>query len=157
MSLEQLTRHARLYARSLALIGEIRVRARIRKLLLGVFAVGMAIFGLGMLNLGLYHALTSIWGEIWTPLIIGLGDLVIAGLAILAGAAMKHGPELRIAEELRDSLADDISADLQSLRSLQGLASLLGGPADTSTARLLIPVVGIIIGALRKRRSTAAK
>lgn len=157
MNIEQLTRHVRLYARSMALIGEIRMKARIRKLLLGIFAVGMAIFGLGMINLGLYHALTAIWGEVWTPLVIGMGNLVIAGLAILAASTMKHGPELRVAEELRDSLSDDISADLQGLRSLEGIASLVGGGSSASTARLLIPIVGTLIGALRKRGAAAAK
>jgi hypothetical protein len=152
MTLEQTARHVRLYVKSMALIAEIRVMTQLRKTLLGVFAVGLAIFGLGMINLGLYHALTALWGEIWTPLTIGVGNLVLAGIAFLVAMRMHYGPELRVAEELRDTVAADLEADVQSLKSLRGLSGLIGGGLEGNAAGLLVPVVSTIIGALRKRK-----
>jgi hypothetical protein len=137
----------------MGLIAEIRLMASLRKLFLGIFAVGLAVFGLAMINLGLYHALAALWGEVWTPLVIGAVDLLLAGLALLLASRLAYGPELKLAEELRDSVAADIEADLRSLRTLPGLTGLLGGTLEASTACLLVPVIGTIIRALRIRKT----
>jgi hypothetical protein len=155
MNLQQLSRHVRLYARSMALIGEIRLMTQLRKSLLGLFAVGMAIFAIAMINLGLYNALESVWGNVWTPLGIGIANLVIAAIALLVASRLQHGPELRMAEELRDSVAADIESDLQSLRSFQGVGNLIGGTLENGTARLLVPLIGTVLAALRQRKPSS--
>jgi hypothetical protein len=151
MNFEHISKHLRLYARSMGLIAEIRLSAQLRKSLLGIFAAGMAVFGLAMINFGLYHALTAIWGEIWTPLAIGCGDLAVAGLAVWLASRMRYGRELQLAEELRDSVGAEIAADLQSLRNLPLMTNLIG-PLEGNAVRLLVPVLGTIISALRSHK-----
>jgi hypothetical protein len=153
VNIEQTVRHARLYARAKGLIAEIRLISNLRKLFLGIFAVGMAVFGFTLINLGLYHALAALWGDVWTPLAIGAADLVIAAVALMIAARMTYGPELKIAEELRDAVAADIEADLRSLQGLPGLAGLLSNSFEANAARLLVPAMGLIIRALRNRKT----
>jgi len=151
MTFDRISRHVRLYARATGLIAEIRIKMQLRKALLGAFAVGMAIFGIAMLNLAAYHALVAVWGDIWTPLVIGLFDLVVAGLALFVGSRMHHGAELQVAEQLRDSVAADLESDLHALRTMPGLTGLLGGAIPGGTAGLLMPALSLILSALRRK------
>ena len=91
---------------------------------------------------------------VWTPLALGLIDMAVAAIALIAAAMQKPGPELEVAEEMRTLAGTALEEQFHSGVSVGGLAgNLVGG--DATAARLLIPVITTIVGALRRRKDSA--
>jgi hypothetical protein len=158
MNLQALARNLRLYVRATSLAAEIRLRFQLRRTMLAALALAVAIAGLVMIDLAAYRALETAWGPLWTPLILGLANLAVAAALLLATLALKPGRELAAANDLRQMAYNAMEADLRSAQEGPGLLTgLLGGPAETQAARLLIPVISTIIGALRRRRKPESK
>ena len=151
MNLQSLARNARLYARAEGLVAEIRLRLLARKLVLSVLAVAVALLGLVFVNMALFNYLVSAWGPVWTPLALGLVNFALAIPVLLIAASAKPGPELAMAEDLRKAAAAALEADFQAG---QGLGAF-GGCRESNAARLLIPTIGLIIGALRRKKPAA--
>ena len=151
MNIQSLAKNTQLYVRAEVLVAEIKLRLYFRKLALAVFAVAVALLGLALLNLSLFHALEAAWGPIWTPLILGLGNLALALIALLIAAAAKPGPELAMAEDLRKLSATAVETDFQGGQVLGGF--LGGSSIEAGAARLLIPALASIIGALRRKKT----
>jgi hypothetical protein len=149
MNLQSLARNARLYARAEGLVAEIRLRLLARKLVLSVLAVAVALLGLVFVNMALFSYLESTWGSVWTPLALGLANFVLAIPVLLIAASAKPGPELAMAEDLRKAAAAALEEDFHSGQGLSGFAG------ESNAARLLIPTIGLIIGALRRKKPAA--
>lgn len=149
MNLQSLARNARLYARAEGLVAEIRLRLLVRKLVLSVLAVAVSLLGLVFINIALFNYLVSAWGPVWTPLALGLVNFALAFPVLLIAASAKPGPELAMAEHLRKAAAAALEEDFHGG---QGLGSLAG---ESNAARLLIPTIGLIIGALRRKKPAA--
>ncbi len=153
MNIQSLVKNARLYLRAEAVVAEIRLRLYLRKSALAAFAVAVAVLGLVLINLALYHMLEIAWGPIWTPLALGLANLALAIIVVLVASAARPGPELEMAEDLRKVAAAAVEADLQGGFSAQGLAATFGGSSiESSALQLLVPALASIIGALRRKK-----
>ena len=150
MNFQSFAKNSGLYVRAEVLVAEIKLRHYFRKLALALFAIAVALLGLAFVNLSLFHAMEASWGPIWTPLILGLANLALAVLALLAAAAAKPGPELAMAEDLRKMSAAAVETDLQGGQGLAGVFS--GSSVEVSAARLLIPALASIIGAMRRKK-----
>jgi len=158
MNVQALARNFRLYMRATSLAAEIRLRLQLRKTVLAVLALAMAVAGLVMIDLAAFRALETAWGPLWTPLALGLANLALAAALGLAILAVKPGRELVAANDLRQMAYNAMEADLRSVQEGSGLLSgLLGGSTEMQAARLLIPVISTIIGALRLRRKPESK
>ena len=153
MNFQSLARNARLYARAEGLVAEIRLRLLARKLVLSVLAMAIALLGLVFLNIGLFNYLGSAWGPVWTPLALGLANLALAVPVLLFASTAKPSPELAMAEDLRKAAAAAVEADFHTGQSLAG--SLGGLAGESNAARLLIPTIGLIISALRRKKPAA--
>lgn len=153
MNLQSLARNARLYARAEALVAEIRLRLLARKLVLSVLAVAVALLGLVFVNIALFNYLESAWGPVWTPLALGVANFALAIPVLLIATSAKPGPELAMAEDLRKAAGAALEADFQAGQGLAGTLSSFAG--DSNAARLLIPTIGLIIGALRRKKPAA--
>ena len=153
MNLQSLARNARLYARAEGLVAEIRLRLVVRKLVLSVLAMAVALQGLVFVNVALFNYLESAWGPVWTPLALGLVNFALAVPGLLIAASAKPGPELAMAEDLRKAAAAALEADFQAGQGLAGTLSGLAG--ESNAARLLIPTIDLIIGALRRKKPAA--
>jgi hypothetical protein len=151
MNVQGIARHARLYARSEAMVAEIRLRAYGRKLALVGLGVLTALMGLAFLNLAAFVYLQFLWGPVWTPLAIGLVNFAIAALAMLAAAAAKPSPELALAKELRTLSGNALEEEFQASHPIGGMLGALGGGSDSSIARLLLPAVISIVSSLGRR------
>lgn len=150
MNIAALARNVRIYLRSEAIAAEARLNFLVRKTGLLALAGAFAIFGLVLLNVGLYAFLLPIWGTVWTPAGLGLINLGLALLALVLAALAKPGPEVELAAELRSSAAAAIEDELKSGSGLGALASYVQGG---QMAPLLIPAMTAIIGALRRRKA----
>ncbi len=151
MNIQSLAKSSQLYFRAEILVAEIKLRLYFRKLALAVFAVAVALMGLALLNLSLFRVLDTSLGPIWTPLILGLANFALALIAVLITVLAKPGPELAMAEDLRKLSAIAVEADFQGGQILGGL--LGGSSIEAGAARLLIPALASIIGALRRRKT----
>jgi len=152
MNIQSLAKNTQLYVRAEILVAEIKLRLYFRKLALAFFAVAVALMGLALFNLSLFRALDTSWGPIWTPLILGIANFALALVAVLIAALAKPGPELAMAEDLRKLSATAVETDFQGGQVLGGLIG--GNSFEAGAARLLIPALASIIGALRRKKAS---
>ena len=153
MNLHQLPRHVRLIIRGEVLAAQARLAFTLRRTLFWGLALLFAGLGLVFVNIGLFAFLSPLWGPVWTPTGLGLINIALALGAVVIAATLKPGPELALAEEIRNMAGEQIEADISSM----SLGSALSGGLDRSAASaLLVPAVGAIIGALSKRRKEKA-
>jgi len=83
---------------------------------------------------------------VWTPAGLGLINLGLAAAALAIAAFVKPGPDMALAEEIRNMAADQLETEIRS-------APLLGGLGGGSMAGLVLPAVTTIIGAMSRRRN----
>ena len=115
--------------------------------LLTLLFVGLKLAG--VIGWSWWWVLAPLWGPVGTPAGLGLLNVALAGVAFLAAASMKPGPELALAEEMRNIAGQSLEEEIRS-QPLMGAA--LGGPDRTAFAGLLLPALTMIVGALRQRR-----
>jgi hypothetical protein len=157
MNIHNIARNARLYARSEAMVAEIRMRNYGRRLAFTSLAVLTVIMGLAFINLAAFQYLQSLWGPVWTPLAIGLANFVIAGAALLIAAAARPGPELALAKDLCKLSSGALEAELQTLPAAGGVLGALGSGSEATIARLLLPAVISIVSSLGRRKAVVKK
>ena len=143
MNFATLPRNVRLYLRAEGLAAQLRLRAMCRRAVLLIVALAFVLFALVLLNMGLFAWLMPQWGPVWTPAGLGLINLGLALLAVLAALLVKPGPELDLAQDMRKSalasLEDDLSTPPSPIPGLQ-------------TARAVLPLVAALLGMLRKKK-----
>jgi len=152
-SLNTLSRHVRLIIRGEMLAVQAKLAFTMRRTLFAAFALLFAGLGLVFVNIGLFAYLTPLWGPVWTPMGLGLINVALAVLALVIAALLKPGPELALAEEIRNMAGESLEADIRSASLGQKLG---GGLERGAMAGLLIPAVTSIVGALAKRRREKA-
>ena len=157
MNFQNLAKTARLYARSEAMVAEIMLRAFGRRMTFTIIAILAGVMGLAFLNVAVYVYLLSLWGPVWTPLLIGLANFVIAGLAIVVAGVTHPGPELAMAKELRDTASRNLEEEFHAGSPIGGLAGALGGRSESNLINLLLPAVISIVGALGRRKPAPKK
>lgn len=152
MNLQNVSRHVRLIIRAEVLAVQAKLGFAMRRTLFACFALLFAGLGIVFVNIGLFAYLSPLWGPVWTPVGLGLINMALAIAALVIAAAMKPGPELALAEELRNMAGESLEAEVRTA----SLGGMLGGAMDRSALPgLLIPAVTAIVGAMRKRREKA--
>lgn len=147
-------RHLRILWRAERIIAETRLRVLLRRSMLYAFAGLIAVFGLAMLNVAAYFFLHTYWGPIWAALAAALGDLVIALVMVLIALAIRPGPELPAALELRDISMQGLEAELGPLQDrFAWLSRAARDPFDTVLPAILIPLITSIMRGLRKGKA----
>lgn len=149
MNMQNISRHARLLVRAELLAVQAKLGFALRRSVLALLALIFAGLGLVFVNIGLFAFLTPLWGPVWTPVGLGLINIALALAALLVAASMKPGPELALAEELRNVAGESLEAEIRSA-SLAGV--LAGGLDRAGMTSLLLPAVTSIIGALARHR-----
>jgi hypothetical protein len=155
MNIKSLSEKARLCVRSEAMIAEILVRNYARKFILSCFAVLTTLMGLVFLNIALFTYLQTIWGPVWTPLAVGLGNFALVGLSVGFATLVKPGPELEMARELRKLSVSTLEEELQSVQVASGLFGTLARADNSTVTKLLVPAVISIVSAMRHRKTKA--
>ena len=144
-------RHVRVLWRAERIIAETRLRITLRRAMLYALAGLIAVFALGMLNVAAFLYLETLWGPVWAALAAALGDLVLAAIVAGIALAMRPGPEVTAALELRDAAIDGLEAELGPLQERLGwLSRAARDPLDTMLPAILVPLVTAIVRSLRK-------
>ncbi|MFN4143683.1 hypothetical protein, partial [Aestuariivirga sp.] len=149
MSVHNMFRQVRFIIRAEMLAVQAKLAFAARRTVLAALALLFAGLGLVFSNVALFAFLSPLWGPVGTPVSLGLLNVALAGVALLAAALMKPGPELALAEEMRNIAGQSLEEEIRS-QPLVGAA--LGGPDRTALAGLLLPALTMIVGALRQRR-----
>ena len=149
MSFNSLSRHIRLIVRGEMLLLQAKLGFALKRSAFVGFALLFAGLGLVFVNIGLFAWLSPLWGPVGTPLGLGLINLVLAAVALAVALFVKPGPEMALAEEIRNMAAESIETEIRS-------TPLMGGLGSSSMAGLVLPAVSTIIGAMAKRRKDKA-
>jgi hypothetical protein len=152
MGIQSLTRSIRLCIRSEAMVAEIRLLIYARKVMLASIAFLAGLIGFAFFNLALFEYLQSLWGPIGAPLAIGLVNLVCAAGFLLWAKMVKPGPELALAEDLRNLAGSELESQFQSQPEGNGILNTLSGTSSASVVRLLVPTVISIITAMQRSK-----
>ncbi len=146
-------RHLRVFWRAERIIAETRLRVLLRRSMLYALAGLIAVFGLAMLNVAAYFFLRGLWGPIWAALAAALGDLIIALVVVLMALAVRPGPELPAAIELRDMSIEGLEGELGPLQErFAWLGRAARDPFETVLPAMLIPLITSIMRGLRKNK-----
>ena len=152
--MQLILRHLRVLWRAERVIAETRLRIVLRRSMLYAFAGLIAVFGLAMLNVAAYFFLRAYWGPIWAALTAAFGDLVIAVVIVLIALAIRPGPELPAAIELRDVSMQGLEAELGPLQDrFAWLSRAARDPFETVLPAILIPLITSIMRGLRKGKA----
>lgn len=148
MNLQKLSRDVKLAVRGEVLVAQAKLAFAARRALFAAFALLFAGLGIVFVNIGIFAFLVPLWGPVWTPVGLGLINIVLALAAVAYAAVMKPGPELALAEEIRSLAGSEVESDIRSA----SLAGAIGGGLDRPAAALLVPAITAIIGAMARRR-----
>jgi hypothetical protein len=124
----------------------IELRAREQQAAGIAVALVFGLLALSMLNVAAFLALASVVGTAWSALILGVADLLFAGLVAKEALGVSTGSTGEMAKELRDLCVDSLAADAEELKDrLQGAAGLLPGMSS---------VVGLLTSTLKKKKKS---
>lgn len=151
--MQLLFRHLRVLWRAERIIAETRLRVLLRRSMLYAFAGLIAVFGLAMLNVAAYFFLHGLWGPIWAALAAALGDFVIAIIVVLIALAIRPGPELPAALELRDVSMQGLEAEIGPLQDRFAWLSRAARDPFEAVLPMLIPLITSIVRGLRKGKA----
>ena len=157
MSVHTLARTLRLYLRSELLVGEIRLKAQMRKFSLIVFAALIGLMALVFLNIGAYQMLLASWGPVKAPFILAIANIFLAIILLASAAFTRPGPDLAAARELRDLTSATLESELKSNPAAAAIGGMAGlnGLGSWDSARFLVPVISAIIRGLKRRKTDA--
>ena len=111
-----MTRNLQLLWRAERVLTEARIKLTTRKLILGVIAGIACLFAWGMLNIAGYFALEPSVGKAWAAFIVGMIDVVMAGLLVAVAQALQPGPEEDMVREVRDMAVGEIGAEVEDVQ-----------------------------------------
>lgn len=149
MNFNHVKRQMKLILRGEMLMVQAKLAFAARRALVAGLALLFAGVGLVFVNMGLYAFLMPLWGAVWTPAGLGFINLALALAALGFAAVMKPGPELALAEDIRNMASEQLEAEIRP----DPLAGVLSGGFDrAAVSGLLVPALTAIVAALARRR-----
>lgn len=148
MNTERIIKHLRTLWRTDRIIAEVRLKHMLIGLALRAFAGLIAAFGLLMLELSAYFALTQIWNAILAAAALGVANFVIAAVLFAIGGRSPAGRELDLAADIHGSAVEALQIEVQALQSQ--VTGVLQHPLNNMLPTVLMPLLSIIVNSLKK-------
>ena len=154
----------RMLLRAESTIRDSRIRLAVRQAQLIAAGLILALLALGTLNVSIYLALEPQLGGATSALLLAIGNGALALVFILIAGRMKTGPEVEMAEEIRDMALTELSADAEQVKQeLQrvsadvqqigdGFRGLMSGDLSRLGLPNLSPLVGVLASSLKSRK-----
>ncbi len=120
----------------------------------GLFALAGLVAGFGAIMLGIagFIALEEVYGPVCAALITGGAAVGLALLLVVIALCIRPGIEMQAAAAVHNQALAAVSQELDATAaSAQRFANLVGNPLGGLTG-LLVPVGGLILRWLRRRR-----
>ena len=151
MNFEKIFRHLRFFWRAESIIADIHVRHLAARSGFAAFAALVGILGVVTLSLAVYFALEPVWGRAWAAAALGGLHLYLASLTIMIASRMRTGRDLELASEVRRAAIEALEDDAQAIQSeATAISHAVRHPLDAVLPGLVVPLVGIVLKALRK-------
>jgi type VI protein secretion system component VasK len=132
-------------------IADIKLRHALARSGLNVAAAVLALIGLLMFEVAVFYALRDVWSTIVAALILGVVNLLLAGILLLIADRRKPGRELDLANEIHKNTMDALQADARLLQAdFASFGQTLKHPVD-SLLPLIVPLATIVINAIKKK------
>lgn len=155
--MKRIARSLRVLWRAESLLGTMRLAGMAKKAGVLAFAGLVAVFGIAMLDLAAFFALTPRFGEAGAALAVGLGNLGLALLGVLVAQSIKPGAEAEMVIEMRDLALEDLEAEMAALEDTVGrarkeLTDMVRHPFSSLAPSLLAPTLKSVVSSLRASR-----
>lgn len=154
MSTSRLIQHAHLVWRTERVIAELRLKRLLGSLGLQALAALMTGFALSLFELAAYFALIQSWSAIASAAILGLCNLVLAGLLLLFAARRPAGGELALANDVHRDALNAFTAEIHQAET-EAPASLRTA-LEGAVIPLLLPLIPLVIQRIRKHKAEHA-
>jgi hypothetical protein len=149
--MDRLINNLRVLWRTERAIADIKLRHALARSGLNVAAAVLALIGLLMFEVAAFYALRDYWSTIVAALILGVVNLLLAGILLLIADRKKPGRELDLANEIHKNTMDALQADARLLQAdVASFGQALKHPVD-SVLPLIVPLATIVINALKKK------
>ena len=152
-------------ARSEMALLRIQARRNAARTVLFAVALVFVLLALGMLNFAGYQALAVTHGPAIAAMFVALADGVIALIIVfISRSAGPNTEQEKMVRDIRDLAYNELSADFDEVkekvtqvtddvrRIRSGLSAVAGGSSN-NLANSLAPILGLLIGAIKKSRS----
>jgi hypothetical protein len=155
----------RILLRAESAIRNSNIKLAVRQVRLTSVGLVLALLALGMLNVSIYLALETSLGGSTAAFLLAVGNGVLALILIFTAGRLKTGPEVEMAEEIRDLAVTELSADadqlkqeLQQIRAevtqiSSGFRRLLSGDFSQLGLPNLSPLIGVLASSLKNRKT----
>ena len=154
MNTENVVKHLRALWRTDRIIADIRLRHLLGGLGLRAFAALIAAFGLAMLELAAYFALVQVLNAIYSAVILGVVNFVIAAILFAVAARPPSGRELELASEIHGTSLEGLQLEARALQS--EISGMVHHPLNGILPLLIVPLITIIIKSLKKQSAAAS-
>lgn len=147
MSIDRLLQNLRVLLRANGITNEIRIRHVLARTSLHILAGLAGCFGLLMLDVAAFFALAGQYGQVQAALIIGVANLVVAGVIFFVSTRINPGRELALAKEIQDMALAVVMQDAKDVQST--LSAVVHHPLDAALTATLGHLTTILVKQLR--------
>lgn len=155
--MKRIARSLKVLWRAESLLGTLRLQGMMKKAGMLAFAGLVGVFGIAMLDLAAFFALTPRFGQAGAAMTVGLADIVLAIVAALLAQSIKPGAEADVVIEMRDMALTDLEEEVAVLehtvdRARREITDLVRHPLSSLAPGLLVPTLKSVIMSLRASR-----
>lgn len=154
MSTNRLVHHAQVVWRSERIIAELRLKRLLGNFGLQALAALVMVFALLAFEIAAYFALVQVWSTSESSAALGLCNLVIALLLVLAAVRRPANRELALAKEVHEDALAALAAELDVAEAAAPAALL--GALESAAIPLLLPLIPLVIKRLRRHTGESA-
>ena len=151
MSTSRLIHHAHVVWRSERVIAELRLKRLLANLGLRALAALVLAFALLSFEIAAYFVLVQVWSASESAAILGLCNLVLAGLLMVFALRRPSGRELALAREVHQDALTAFTAELAQAEA--AAPASLRGALESAVVPLLLPLIPLVIKRLRRHRA----
>ncbi|WP_163340729.1 phage holin family protein [Desulfopila sp. IMCC35008] len=155
----------KLLAKTEVTLARIQARRTAGQAIYIAVALFFVLLGLGMLNYASYQILVTLWSPALAALTVAVIDMALGALILrIAFISGQTGEEEKMAQEIRDMILVEISADVDTVKKefskitddvsrIRSRFSSFGGN-NRGTIAELIPLLELLIKAIRRQKKT---
>jgi len=151
VSTSRLIHHAHVVWRSERVIAELRLKRLLANLGLRALAALVLAFALLSFEIAAYFVLVQVWSASESAAILGLCNLVLAGLLMVFALRRPSGRELALAREVHQDALTAFTAELAQAEA--AAPASLRGALESAVVPLLLPLIPLVIKRLRRHRA----
>jgi len=151
MTTSHLVGHVRVLWRTERIIAELRLKRLLTNLGLQALAAFITACALLSFELAAYFALVQRWDAIWSAVVLGCFNLLVAGAVVLFAIRRPRSRELELADEIHQQALTAFEADLQ--RTENESPASLRAALESAAIPMLLPLIPLVIERLRKHKT----